>query len=57
MESGATTDLERDELTRLAVAERSWTIATDHRGLKQCCGVERAQGVDSRKVVIAFGSR
>ncbi len=31
------------ELTRLMYAERSWAIENYHRGLKQCCGVERAQ--------------
>jgi len=30
-----------DELTRLGLAERTWAIENDHRGLKQCCGVER----------------
>ncbi len=32
-----------DELTRLGLAERTWAIENDHRGLKQCCGVERCQ--------------
>lgn len=39
----ATNDLEVDELVRLKFAEQYWTIETYHRGLKQCCGVERAQ--------------
>ena len=39
----ATNDLEVDELARLKFAEQYWTIETYHRGLKQCCGVERAQ--------------
>ena len=39
----ATNDLKVDELVRLKFAEQYWTIETYHRGLKQCCGVERAQ--------------
>jgi hypothetical protein len=43
IEYWATNDLAMDELTRLSHAEQSWGIETYHRGLKQCCGVERAQ--------------
>jgi putative transposase len=43
IESGATTDRLRDARGRWAGAERCWAIATDHRGLKQCCGVEQTQ--------------
>ena len=43
IEFWATNDLEMDEMTRLSHAERSWGIENYHRGLKQCCGVERAQ--------------
>jgi putative transposase len=43
IEYWATNDLRMDELTRLARAERCWAIEDYHRGLKQCCGVERAQ--------------
>jgi putative transposase len=39
----ATSDLEMDELTRLAFAEQVWAVEEDHRGLKQYCGVERSQ--------------
>lgn len=39
----ATNDLNLSELTRLRWAENGWAIETFHRGLKQCCGVERAQ--------------
>jgi putative transposase len=39
----ATDDLTMDELTRLGLAEQTWAIENDHRGLKQCCGVERCQ--------------
>jgi putative transposase len=43
IEYWATNDLPRDERTRLAHAERCWAIENYHRGLKQCCGVERSQ--------------
>ena len=43
IEYWATNDLAMDELTRLAHAEQCWAIESYHRGLKQCCGVERAQ--------------
>ena len=43
IEYWATNDLAMDELTRLSHAEQSWGIENYHRGLKQCCGVERAQ--------------
>jgi putative transposase len=43
IEYWATNDLEMDELTRRVIAERCWAIENYHRGLKQCCGVERAQ--------------
>lgn len=39
----ATNDLDMDELTRLKYAEQTWAIETYHRGLKQFCGVDRAQ--------------
>ncbi len=38
-----TNDLEMDAGTRLAYAEQAWGIEEYHRGLKQYCGVERAQ--------------
>lgn len=44
----ATNDLSMDELTRLAHAEQCWAIENYHRGLKQCCGVERSQVRASR---------
>ena len=43
IEYWATNDLAMDELTRLGHAEQCWGIENYHRGLKQCCGVERAQ--------------
>jgi putative transposase len=43
IEDWATNDLAMDEMARLAHAERCGAIETYHRGLKQCCGVERAQ--------------
>ena len=39
----ATNDLTMTELTRLQIAEASWKIEEYHRGIKQFCGVERAQ--------------
>jgi putative transposase len=42
-EHWATDDLAMDEMTRLGLAERTWAIENYHRGLKQCCGVERCQ--------------
>lgn len=40
----ATNDLNQGELQRLQFAEFAWAIEAYHRGLKQCCGAERAQG-------------
>jgi DDE superfamily endonuclease len=48
IEYWATNDLAMDELTRLAHADQSWAIENYHRGLKQCCGVERAQARAAR---------
>jgi putative transposase len=48
IEYWATNDLEMDELGRLTYAERAWAIENYHRGLKQCCGVERSQVRSSR---------
>jgi putative transposase len=48
IEYWATNDLEMDELERLRLAERYWAVENYHRGLKQCCGVERAQVRSSR---------
>ena len=39
----ATSDLTMGELTRLKYSELAWGIEVYHRGLKQHCGVERAQ--------------
>ena len=39
----ATNDLSMSDLTRVQLAEFSWTIEHYHRGLKQCTGVERCQ--------------
>ncbi len=44
----ATSDLALGELTRLKYAEWAWGIAVYHRGLKQHCGVERAEGRAAR---------
>lgn len=42
-EHWATNNLEMIELERLATAKKTWTIENYHRGLKQCCGVEKCQ--------------
>jgi hypothetical protein len=42
-EHWATNDLQLDELDRLRYGEWAWGIEEYHRGLKQHCGVERAQ--------------
>ena len=39
----ATNDLNMKALTRVRFAGYAWTIETYHRGIKQYCGVERAQ--------------
>ena len=39
----ATSDLKMTSLTRVRVAGYAWTIENYHRGIKQHCGVERAQ--------------
>ena len=43
IEYWATNDLAMDELTRLKYTEQVWMIENYHRGIKQFCGVERAQ--------------
>jgi putative transposase len=44
----ATGDLAMDELERLRLSEWCWAIEDYHRGLKQCCGVERSQARAAR---------
>ena len=44
----ATNDLQMSSLQRLQYAEFEWAIEEYHRGLKPCCGVERAQVRSSR---------
>lgn len=44
----ATNSLSLHELRRLQLAEFAWTVEEYHRGLKQCCGAERAQVRSSR---------
>jgi putative transposase len=48
VEYWATNDLTMDELRRLELAERSWSIEEYHRALKQCCNVERCQARSAR---------
>lgn len=42
-EHWATNDLGMSEEERAALARQGWGIEAYHRGLKQCCGVEKAQ--------------
>ncbi|GIW36967.1 MAG: hypothetical protein KatS3mg073_1112 [Meiothermus sp.] len=42
-EHWATNDLGMSEEKRAALERRGWGIEVYHRGLKQCCGVEKAQ--------------
>lgn len=44
----ATNDLQMSPLQRQQWAEFEWSIEEYHRGLKQCCGVEKAQVRSSR---------
>ena len=44
----ATNNLSLHELRRLQLAEFAWAVEEYHRGLKQCCGAERAQVRSSR---------
>jgi hypothetical protein len=44
----ATNHLQMSPLQRLQFAEFAWAIEEYHRGLKQCCGAERAQVRSSR---------
>lgn len=39
----ATDDLSMDETTRQMGESQGWQIETYHRGIKQCCGIERCQ--------------
>lgn len=39
----ATNDLELGEEQRQVLGKQAWGIETYHRGIKQCCGVEKAQ--------------
>ena len=43
VEHWATNDLEMPEQQRESLARQAWGIETYHRGLKQCCGVEKCQ--------------
>ena len=48
IEYWATNDLTMNELRRLELAERCWSIEEYHRALKQSCNVERCQARSSR---------
>jgi putative transposase len=43
VEYWATDDLEMMESEREALSDQGWGIEVYHRGIKQCCGVERSQ--------------
>ena len=43
IEYWATNDLAMAELRRLHLTEFIWNIEAYHRGIKQCCGIEKAQ--------------
>jgi len=43
VEYWATNDLLLDDLNRIKYAQYAWTIENYHRGIKQFCGIERAQ--------------
>ena len=57
IEYWATNDLAMDELARLRLAEWCWAIEDYHRGLKQCCGVERSQVRSARRSATTSGWR
>ena len=57
IEYWATGDLAMDELERLRLSEWCWAIEDYHRGLKQCCGVERAQVRAARRSATTSGWR
>src|SRR5215208_3423315 len=44
----ATDDLRMSEEAREELERQGWGIETYHRGLKQCCGIERAQARSGR---------
>jgi putative transposase len=52
IDNWATNDLHMGELQRLQFAEFVWSIEEYHRGLKHCCGAERAQVRSSRASAI-----
>jgi hypothetical protein len=39
----ATDDLSMDEPTRKSLGDQAWGIEVYHRGIKQCCGIERCE--------------
>lgn len=43
VEYWATDDLEMTEIKREELGKQGWGIESYHRGIKQCCGVEKAQ--------------
>lgn len=59
VEYWATDDLEMTEATRQELEQQGWGIETYHRGIKQCCAIERAQvrKADGQKNHILYALR
>jgi len=55
-ESWATNDLGMTEEKRKELERRGWGVEIYHRGLKQCCGVEKAQVRKAVSILPLFGS-
>jgi putative transposase len=51
VEYWATDDLEMNEVKSHELSSTSWGIEEYHRGIKQCCGVERAQVRNARAIL------
>jgi putative transposase len=54
-EHWATDDLQMSEAVREELALQGWGIEEYHRGLKQCCGIERCQVRSGRRQRAHFG--
>ncbi len=51
VEYWATDDLEIKQAKRKELSSTAWGIEEYHRGIKQCCGVERAQVRNARAIL------
>ena len=54
-ECGASNDLDLTPARRQELAFQAWAVEDYHRGLKQCCGVERAQVRSARAQISHIG--